>query len=300
MNLTALGDKHFVILNGISGTGKTQICRLYANAVYGLNYEAQNPYLRVIPVRPDWTDATALLRYYSAIQKRYVMTEFLETLLNAKKEVEKPHFIVLDEMNLARVEYYLSDYLSAVESRKPIRLHSEADIEDIPKEIIIPPNIYIIGTVNVDETTYTISDKVLDRAFVMTLSDVNLELYWNSKEQEISRNLEKEYNILLGLHNILKPFELHFGYRSMDEMISKLNANINLPEELQSDRRIALNKVICEKVLPKIRGDERIENLLNNLIHWSNEHFNDGSEILTHLSRMKGELERYGATQFWR
>ena len=70
LNLTALDDKHFVILNGISGTGKTQLCRLYANAVYGLDYESENPYLTIIPVRPDWMDATALFGYYSSFEKK--------------------------------------------------------------------------------------------------------------------------------------------------------------------------------------------------------------------------------------
>ncbi|MGH4049797.1 MAG: McrB family protein [Clostridium sp.] len=300
LNLTALGDKHFVILNGISGTGKTQICSLYANAIYGLAYEEQNPYLKVIPVRPDWTDTSALFGYYSALQKRYVMTEFLECILNALEERDKPHFIVLDEMNLARVEYYLSDYLSAVESRKPIRLHSEKNIENVPEEVIIPPNIYIIGTVNIDETTYTISDKVLDRAFVMTLSDVNLENYWTSKEQTIRNKFEKEFNILSELHNILKPYNLHFGYRSMDEMISKISANTNLQNNLQMDRIRMLDGVICEKVFPKIRGDESIENLINQLLAWADVHFSNGSNIEKHLLRMKGELERYGTAQFWR
>lgn len=96
-------------------------------------------------------------------------TEFLNVLLNALKEREKPHFILLDEMNLARVEYYLSDYLSAVESQKEIHLHQEGEILDVPQKIIIPPNVYLLGTLNVDETTHSISDKVLDRAFVMTL-----------------------------------------------------------------------------------------------------------------------------------
>ncbi|MBK5240340.1 hypothetical protein [Clostridium sp.] len=300
LNLTSLGDKHFVILNGISGTGKTQICSIYANAVYGLAYEEQNPYLKVIPVRPDWMDSTALFGYYSALQKRYVMTEFLKCILNALEERDKPHFIVLDEMNLARVEYYLSDYLSAVESRKPIRLHSENNIENIPEEVVIPPNIYIIGTVNVDETTYTISDKVLDRAFVMTLSDVNLENYWESKEQSIRDKFESEYIILSELHSILKPYNLHFGYRSMDEMISKISANANLKSNLQMERKSMLDRVICEKVFPKIRGDESIENLISRLLQWANKHFSEGSEVEKHLLRMEGELERYGTAQFWR
>lgn len=114
LNLTSLEDKHFVILNGISGTGKTRLCLLYANAVYGKTYDAMNPYLKVIPVRPDWTDSTSLFGYYSALEKRYVRTPFLNAVLQAIQE-GKPMFIVLDEMNLARVEYYLSDYLGLAE-----------------------------------------------------------------------------------------------------------------------------------------------------------------------------------------
>lgn len=121
LNLTSLDDKHFVILNGISGTGKTQLCRVFANAVYGLDYNEDHPYLKIIPVRPDWTDdATSLFGYYSSFEKRYMRTEFLDMLLQANDQKDKPHFVVLDEMNLVRVEYYLSDYLSEVESRKPI------------------------------------------------------------------------------------------------------------------------------------------------------------------------------------
>jgi len=300
LNLTALSDKHFVILNGISGTGKTQICKLYANAVYGLGYEDENPYLKIIPVRPDWMESSALFGYYSSIEKRYRRTEFLDMVLQALKEREQPHFVVLDEMNLARVEYYLSDYLSAVESRKSIRLHNEDNCVDVPKEIIIPPNLYVIGTVNVDETTYSISDKVLDRAFVMTLSDVNFNVYWEGKEEDMKKLLEKEYKLLLEIHSMLAPLNLHFGYRSMDEMLSKLYANKKLPEDIQMTEMEALDSVISEKILPKIRGDEQIDALLQDIYKWSINTLGEKSETTRHINRMKGELERYGTAQFWR
>ncbi|MGG0238053.1 McrB family protein [Bacillus rhizoplanae] len=300
LNLTCLDDKHFVILNGISGTGKTQLCRLYANAVYGLDYSEDNPYLKVIPVRPDWMDATSLFGYYSSFEKRYMKTEFLEVLLQSSKEKDKPHFVVLDEMNLARVEYYMSDYLSAVESRKPIRLHVQDDITDVPKTIEIPHNFYLVGTINVDESTHSISDKVLDRAFVMTLSDVDFDEYWNRLDQQLKDTLQKEWELLLTIHKELAKYELHFGYRTMSEMLRKLYKNTLLPNDLQMDQTYALDRVITEKILPKLRGDERITGLLDEFLRISETHFGAESESYRHLERMRRELERYGATQFWR
>lgn len=299
LNLVSLEDKHFVILNGISGTGKTRLCLLYANAVYGQTHDAYNPYLKVIPVRPDWTDSTSLFGYYSALEKRYVRTPFLNAVLQAIQE-GKPMFVVLDEMNLARVEYYLSDYLSAIESRQPIRLHTESHVTEVPQELQIPHNLYVIGTINVDETTHGISDKVLDRAFVMTLSDVDLEQFWNAAESKYKVALQEEWNMLQALHVKLSRYELHFGYRTMNEMLRKLYANEELDSDIRMEKKEAVDRVIAEKVLPKIRGDERIDALLIDLIDWTAALFGDGSESLYHLLRMKGELDRYGATQFWR
>ncbi|NHN34408.1 McrB family protein [Paenibacillus agricola] len=300
LNLTALDDKHFVILSGISGTGKTQLAKLYANAVYGMSYEADNPYLSIIPVRPDWTDATALFGYYSSFEHRYMITEFLKVLLHAHEEREKPHFIVLDEMNLARVEYYLSDYLSGVESHKEIPLHNREDLEGIPSRISIPPNVYLIGTVNVDETTHSISDKVLDRAFVMTLSDVDLETFWSRVDDGIRAGLQDEFLFLKRLHGWLAPYHLHFGYRTMNEMIQKMSRHITLDVEHQASRKAMLDRVISEKVLPKLRGDDRIAELLVELREAFAAHLGEESASHGHIGRMEKELMRYGATQFWR
>lgn len=300
LNLTALEDKHFVILSGISGTGKTQLAKLYANAVYGLSYEADNPYLSVIPVRPDWTDGTALFGYYSSIENRYVMTEFLRMLLHAQQERDKPHFIVLDEMNLARVEYYLSDYLSGVESHKDIYLHHREDIQDVPQAIRIPPNVYLIGTINMDETTHSLSDKVLDRAFVMTLSDVDLDMFWSRLDEGMRAGLQEEFTFLKKVHRMLTPHHLHFGYRTMSEMLLKMRRHLSLDIEHQASRQGMLDRVIAEKVLPKLRGDDRIAELLAELRQAFQERLGEASVCCGHVVRMEKELTRYGATQFWR
>ncbi|REK76100.1 McrB family protein [Paenibacillus paeoniae] len=300
LNMTALDDKHFVILSGISGTGKTQLAKLYANAVYGLSYDTDNPYLSIIPVRPDWTDATSLFGYYSAFENRYIMTEFLKVLLHAHEEREKPHFIVLDEMNLARVEYYLSDYLSGVESHKEISLHNRGDLDGIPSKISIPPNVYLIGTINVDETTHSISDKVLDRAFIMTLSDVDLETFWSRVDDGVRSGLHDEFTFLMRLHALLAPHHLHFGYRTMNEMIQKMSRHLTLDDDHQTSRIAMLDHVISEKVLPKLRGDDRIAELLGVLKEAFAEHLGEESASHGHIYRIEKELVRYGATQFWR
>ena len=300
LNLTSLDDKHFVILNGISGTGKTQLCRVFANAVYGLDYNEDQPYLKIIPVRPDWTDGTSLFGYYSSFEKRYMKTEFLDMLIQANKEKDKPHFVVLDEMNLARVEYYLSDYLSGVESRNPIHLHNVDEVKDVPKLIEIPHNFYLVGTINTDETTHSISDKVLDRSFVMTLSDVNFDSFWERLDSKLKETVKEEWGFLLQIHEVLAQYELHFGYRTMNEILRKLYKNGLLPEEVRMNKWMGLDRAISEKVLPKIRGDERIDPLLTQLDSMFIERFGDNSESLKHIIRMRKELDRYGAAQFWR
>ncbi|MGM0900421.1 MAG: McrB family protein [Bacillota bacterium] len=300
LNLTSLDDKHFVILSGISGTGKTQLCKQYANAVYNIGDKEDNPYLKIIQVRPDWMDATNLFGYYSSFEKRYMKTEFLDMLLRANQEQDKPHFVVLDEMNLARVEYYLSDYLSAVESKTPIYLHSEENLETVPRELTIPANFYLIGTINVDETTHAISDKVLDRAFVMTLSDVDLEGYWEVQDQDTQQLLHKEWELVKKCHLMLLPYDLHFGYRTISEILAKLKKNKELPKNYQMDPETAIDRIISEKILPKIRGNERIEELITEWLEWATSIFGEQGVTTIHLQRMRKELERYGAIQFWR
>ena len=147
-----------------------------------------------LSVRPDWRDSKHLLGYYNPLDKKYYATPLLNLILRAERDYRErkndalPYFIILDEMNLARVEYYFADLLSVLESgreddgftREPIRLHNVDEVErdqDIPKEIRLPPNIYIIGTVNIDETTYMFSPKVLDRAFVIEFHDVDMDNY---------------------------------------------------------------------------------------------------------------------------
>jgi hypothetical protein len=126
----------------------------------------------VVPVRPDWLDSRGLLGWLNALKGVWEDTEALRVLLHARDEPTEPHFIILDEMNLARVEHYLAEVLSAMESGAPMPLHGRASsipsadgTRSIPPALRVPPNVFFLATVNVDETTHALSPKVIDRAW---------------------------------------------------------------------------------------------------------------------------------------
>ena len=184
----SLKTKPFVILTGISGTGKTKIAQIFADYMCQNEKTDEEKEKRIafIPVRPDWMDNRGLLGYYNVLQGKYVKTKLLELLIDAGKKENKdhPYFVILDEMNLAKVEYYFSDFLSIMESRtennskgEAIILYDKEQIQDeiVPYEIHIPQNVYFTGTVNVDESTYMFSPKVLDRANVIEFNQVTLD-----------------------------------------------------------------------------------------------------------------------------
>jgi 5-methylcytosine-specific restriction endonuclease McrBC GTP-binding regulatory subunit McrB len=152
----SLHSKPFVILTGISGTGKTKIAQLFADYIcQDLSKEEQGKRVAFVSVRPDWMDNRGLLGYYNPLNEHYHATPVLRLLLNARAHPEHAYFIILDEMNLAKVEYYFADFLSIMESRtndtpegKPLQLHElvdevtthgDKDLK-IPAQLCIPVN----------------------------------------------------------------------------------------------------------------------------------------------------------------
>ena len=213
----SLKTKPFTILAGISGTGKSKIIRLFADSI--------NADYTLISIRPDWNDSTELLGYKN-LDDKFIKGHLTKTILKAQKNKNKPHLICLDEMNLARVEYYLSDYLSIIESRK--KVGQEIITDDIVQfeennetiNLHIPDNIYIIGTVNMDDSTFQFSRKVLDRANTIEFSDVDLDnLFFENNEEVESLNVS---------NNFLKTTYLkNYGYRRRIQRICKRNKQKN-------------------------------------------------------------------------
>ncbi|MBP7509808.1 MAG: AAA family ATPase [Prolixibacteraceae bacterium] len=293
----SLKTKPFVILTGISGTGKTKIAQIFAEYICQDDTpEERLKRIAFVSVRPDWMDNRGLLGYYNLLDEKYHTTVVTEMLLEAAQNPDKPYFIILDEMNLAKVEQYFSDFLSIMESRTPsnpngesIHLHHEEDVDAakktrlrIPGKLNIPPNVFFTGTVNVDESTYMFSPKVLDRANVIEFNDVNIASYSRGysesegfvlKESNIIKKLmpaddgspfcsradyeqtkEDVDNFFKKMLISLSPHNLHFGYRVINE-ISRFV--INAKEEIDKlDIDDVLDIQMLQKILPKFHGSQ--------------------------------------------
>jgi MoxR-like ATPase len=301
--LNFLDHKHFVILSGLSGTGKTQLALKYARAVHGLTSNtAPDPLLFECPVRPEWTDPTGLTGYYDVLTNRYVVPTFLEAVLVATAHRESPVFVILDEMNLARVEYYLSDVLSAIESRGALQLHSNGvPLEgttgaSVRAEIPLPSNLYIIGTINVDETTNPVSDKVLDRASVIDMSAVDISGFLTSlitRYPELQGPKEVSEQKLTEIHALLEQYGLGFGYRVIEEFVRYHAFDA---EHLKNPADSVTDQLLVQKILVKLRGAERQRPLLNAL----NKACDGHPRSQAYIGRLLGDLDEFGSFQAMR
>jgi hypothetical protein len=294
-----LQHKHFVILSGLSGTGKTQLALKYARAVHGLKAGEVDPFLVLCPVRPEWTDPTGLTGYYDVLSNRYVVPPFLEAVLLATAHRDSPVFVVLDEMNLARVEYYFSDVLSVIETEEPLQLHSSGvPLEgttgsSIPAVLPFPRNLYITGTVNIDETTNTLSDKVLDRAIVIDMSAVDLggflaDLELRTPALKDGRAACEAY--LLAAEQIMSAHGIGFGYRVAEEVV---RYHAFAAEHLKENAAAITDDLMVQKVLVKLRGTERQRPLLTGLL----KALGSLPRSQASLNKLLSDLDEFGSFQ---
>ncbi len=291
--------RHFAVLTGLSGSGKTLLARAYAAALAGAEHaEVQT---LTLPVQPGWYDPGALLGYINPLRSdSYVRTGFLEFLLRAAANPTRPHVVVLDEMNLSHPEQYMAPLLSAMETGDGIRLHAEDDVFDgVPRALTYPPNLVLIGTVNMDETTHGLSDKVLDRAFVLEHWDVDLDGYprWSRPGLE-SAQVQKARAVLADLMAALSPVRLHFGYRVVDTVLDYLvritadGSGVAFHE--------ALDFVVYAKVLPKLRGEDssRLRAALETCEGCLEKHALTRSR--SKVQELRADLQATGSARFWR
>lgn len=333
----SLRTKPFVILSGISGTGKTKIVELVAKSV-GANKD--NGRYLLIPVRPDWSDGSDLIGY-TDIKGEFKEGPLYKVIEAASNNRDKPYFVLLDEMNLARVEHYFSDLLSIMESREwqgkeIITLPLPANKDESKPALYLPENLYIIGTVNMDETTHPFSKKVLDRGNTIEFNRIKLDhLAFLNEEVEIepinvsnhmfvSRYLQlkdvyraypdlvtKLTNELVTINDVLEPMSAHFGYRVRDEIAYYLAYS----EEGQlMELNQALDHCILQKILPRLSGsDTRVERVLGDLYKiFTNKNFDTVENVnledlpfskypksAEKVLEMLRRLEDDGFTSFW-
>lgn len=291
--IKALLAKPFVILTGNSGTGKTRIALRFAEWLENDFADEKNNFLcnhLIVPVGADWTDNTKMLGYFNPIahdgKGEYVRSKVLDFILLAEQHLDIPFFLILDEMNLSHVERYFSDFLSAMESGKPILLYKKPEgcTDETPEEINLPDNMFVTGTVNIDETTYMFSPKVLDRANVIEfkpdMNSVMAILTGNNANEPIakaqdgmaqgflklSKELKQENNliesetdhvkeILTDIYKKLESCGFEFAYRTVKEISLYLKAAKRLDENFNITT--ATDEQVLQKILPKLHGNKK-------------------------------------------
>lgn len=358
--LTALRTKPFMLLAGISGTGKSRIVRELAKACWEEGApEYGKPHPRnfcMVQVKPNWHDSSELIGYVSRLNgEKYVVGPFLRFLAAAIKEPEVPYFLCLDEMNLAPVEQYFAEYLSVIESRK---LNDNGIIETDPiidyvdepwyhsliaqlfdeqdrrasRRLTIPQNFFVVGTVNMDETTFSFSRKVLDRAMTIEMNEVDLygglergagneigyignsiigdaaegcDIYEDNRDlcDQVLAYLEQVNAILEG-----SPFKI--AYRTRNEFLMyAVNRKALAPD---SQLWQTLDEMTSMKILSRIEGDEeRTKKVLEGLKTLVEEQIvtaiptpEDGGPKPTSISvakidEMLSKLKASGFTSYW-
>jgi len=309
-----LKTRPFVILAGLSGTGKSKLSQLYAEALGHKQH-----YLR-LPVRPNWNDDRYLLGYLNAITGEYVTEPAIEFILEANQDQDNLYFFCLDEMNLAHVEYYFSQFLSAMEEERPEDreilllskreqkiLEQQENYQPIPSRLLIPSNLFFTGTINVDETTQPISDKVIDRANTLEFFTVDLDkipqpsalpdpitlssFTWKSYQVKTPDTTFRDH--IIEISKILNRANLGLGYRVLREIELYVANSKDLLDPL-----VSFDLQVKQRILPRVRGTEFIKSTLEDLQNFSKQNKLSHSE--QRLDEMRSRLKRDGYTSFWR
>lgn len=280
--VTSLAAKPFLILAGLSGSGKTLL------GIMVSHWMASTPeQVEVVAVGADWSSKHHLLGYPDALDSsQFVRTPALDLLLRAAAEPSEPFFLILDEMNLSHVERYFSDFLSAMESAQPIHLHGgDEGRNGVPAKLEFPRNLFLVGTINVDETTYMFSPKVLDRANVIefTVSRAAMREYLEGGALLDTANVlgagaafgaslvdfsvsqpgladigEETAPTLVSaldlLFDTLDRAGLQFGYRTAREMIRYAIAHRRMSGEAWT-LEAALDAQLVQRIVPRLGGD---------------------------------------------
>ena len=321
--ITAIKSKPFLLLAGISGTGKSRIVRELARACWYEHTEEYNEHkpknFEMVQVKPNWHDSSELIGYVSRVsgKSEYIIGDFLKFIVKAWNDPDVPYFLCLDEMNLAPVEQYFAEFLSVMESRKNVsgkivtdaivkkskddwyrvlisELTNDKKLQDqfLNEGISIPQNLIVVGTVNMDETTFSFSRKVLDRAMTIEMNKVDLMAGLTNRHENIGKIefadiigkavegvdvyaahkgvCDKAITYLKSINAALDKTPFKVAYRTRNELLLYVVNNLSWKTDDELEDFViarALDEITCMKILTRIEGDETkvSANFLDNL-----------------------------------
>lgn len=367
--IDALKTKPFLLLAGISGTGKSRKVKELAYMTCpnknGLQDDKTTPgNYCCIEVKPNWHDSSELLGYYSNLNKKYTFTQFVRFAVKAFNNPDVPFFVCLDEMNLAPVEQYFAEYLSVLESRKidggvikSAELLKKADFQSYEETddysaddlevlkyikengLCLPENLFVIGTVNMDDTTHQFSRKVIDRAFTIEMNGDELSSMFEDDDTLVYTDfplpidafkprfvsatdalkddkllpykediVKKVPECLKEFNDVLKDTPFRVSFRVQNEFVLYLSTLILREENPDIDSLINKTALIMllEKILPRVQGDEKLlRNALRDLKTKVEEKYSNASEsecykeVVAKLDEMNARLENSYFTNFF-
>ena len=338
--ITSLMAKPFVILTGNSGTGKTRISKQFAEYLEVVDDEGEKNWI-IVPVGADWTDNTKVMGFYNPLAEsenedgttgRYEKTGILKLIERANDNPNIPYFLILDEMNLSHVERYFSDFLSHMETPdNPFKIDGyknenprDGQAEDT---LDFPKNLFVVGTVNIDETTYMFSPKILDRANVVEFkpdkNDVLARFDSNEPEEKITPagkgvaidflriamdirdevetldagDMEKVKDAFTEIYEICEKQGYEFAYRTVAEVKKYITAASELSEDWTEDELTsAIDEQLLQKVLPKIHGSRKeIGTMLGELATLCNK---DNYRLPLSGEKIEQMIKRLDAVQY--
>ena len=280
--IAGMNASKLIILEGISGTGKSSLPRYFAKFI------GEDAFFE--PIQVTYKEKSDLLGYYNELTGRYIETNFLKELYRASMNTERLNLMVLDEMNISRIEYYFADFLSVMEfpeNERQIPIMSLPSDYDAPinlKDGIlnITPNTYFIGTANKDDSTFTITDKVIDRAIVIDFEDTQVEAKYDKNITPISLSYDELHNLFndaLKTHpfktkdrevflSLLKFISEELGIVSGNRLIKQIDLMVPVYNSMEIDYTICLDYFLANKVLRKLDVvyDSSLKNQLTKLL----------------------------------
>ena len=288
-------DNRFLLLSGLTGVGKSNLVWDYAEAILTLHGLSVQKHRLMIPIQTNFRDPSPLFGYVNTFANPPVFVRGLLTdfLLEAHRNPHLPYYLLLDETNLSKMEHYLAPLISTFEVGSPLVFHHQSEpMSGVPNQLSEwPRNIWIAGTMNFEAGAHLPADKILDRAHSIELWDIDAD-GWFAQRKDLPPVLSVA---LSELYQLLRPLYCHFGYRTLESMVSYIQTGLVMNIDLHQ----LLDEAVLSKVYPKIKGDRTLltADVFDRLEEWCEKY--QLPLCLNKTVRLRTQVQNFGMVRYW-